>query len=180
VPAEVLNGLVRSILLRNRAFEWVDVKRDRAQSARFYAEIDDFMKTFEMRAARLAKLYPDTLETLMGLAAGGVEMGLVTNTSREAADYILGKLRLKRFFRVVVTRNDAPRLKPDPAMIQVAAAKMGEAVGWLVGDTAFDAEAAGSAGMKSIIIRRDGVHPSFNHDYFVSSLNDVASIVFNG
>lgn len=180
VPAEVLRGLVESTLLRNRAFEWVEANMSWTDSARFHAELDAFMKPFEMRSARLARLYPDTLEALAELAARGVEMGVATNTSREAADYTLVNLGLQKFFNVVVTRNNAPRLKPDPAMINVAVARMGVAVGWLVGDSAFDAEAASRAGLRSIIVQRDGIRPSYSHDHFVNSLNGVASIVFRG
>jgi len=136
------------------------------------------MKPIEMRTARSAELYPDTLEALEELSARGVEMGLVTNTSREAAIYVLGNLGLEGFFRVIVARDDAPRLKPDASMLHVAEAGMGSEAGWLVGDSAFDAEAARGAGLRSIIIRRDGVRPSFRHDCFVESLNVVSSIVF--
>lgn len=180
VPREALGDLVKSTLLRNRALEWVETNMSREESARFHVELDAFIKPFEMRSARLAQLYPDTLEALEKLAAGGVEMGMVTNTSTEAANYMLGNLGLEKFFDVVVTRNDAHRLKPDPGMIHAAVAKMGVAVGWLVGDIVFDAEAAKKAGIRSIIVRRDGMRPSFSYDYFVNSLNGVASIVFRG
>lgn len=180
VPAEALGYLVRSTLLRNRAYEWVDANLNPTEAARFHEEVDAFMKPFEMRSAGQASLFPDSLESLEDLQAAGVEMGLATNTSRNAADHMLVNLGLKRFFKVVVTRNDVPRLKPDPAMIQAAVAGMGVVVGWLVGDTSFDAEAAINAGLRSIIVRRDGVRPSFAHDYFVDSLRHVASLVFKG
>ena len=179
VPREVLGDLVKSTLLRNRAFDWVEINMSRDELAWFHVEFDAFMKPFEMRSARLAQLYPETLEALQKLAAGGIEMGLVTNTSSEAADYMLGNLGLEKFFDVVVTRNDVHRLKPDPAMIHAAVAKMGLEVGWLVGDTVFDAEAAKNAGIRSIIVRRDRVRPSFSRDYFVNSLKSVAPIVFS-
>lgn len=177
VPEEALGGLVRHTLLRNRAFDWVDANMSREASAKFHAELDAFMKAIEMWSARQAKLFPDTLEALSKLAAKGVGMGLATNTSREAADYMLKTLGLERFFSVVATRNDAPRLKPNPAMIREAVTRMGVPVGWLVGDTVYDAEAASSKGLTSIIVRRNGLRPSFSHDHFVNSLNDVASIV---
>ncbi|MFQ6054237.1 MAG: HAD family hydrolase [Candidatus Bathyarchaeia archaeon] len=180
VSAEALGGLVRSTLLLNLAFEWVETNMSRSESARFHAELDAFMKTFEMRSARLARLYPDTLEALSTLAAGGIQMGVVTNTSREAADHMLGSLGLARFFRVVVTRSDAPRLKPDSTMIRLAVGGMEVPVGWLVGDTTYDAEAAKRAELRSIIVRRDGIRPSFDHDHFVTTLTGVAPIVFEG
>lgn len=178
MPEKALGGLVRSTLLRNKACEWVEANMSRADSARFHAELDAFMKSFEMRSARLTKLFPDTLEALGKFADRGVTMGIVTNTSREAADYILRNLDLIRFFDAVVTRNDAPRLKPEPAMINAAITRMGVTVGWLVGDSIFDAEAASRAGLRSIIVRRDGIRPSYSHDHFVDSLNGVVSIVF--
>lgn len=177
VPEEALGGLVRHTLLRNRAFDWVDANMSREASAKFHAELDGFMKAIEMWSARQAKLFPDALEALSKLAAKGVGMGLATNTSREAADYMLKTWGFERFFSVVVTRNDAPRLKPNPAMIREAVTRMEVPVGWLVGDTIYDAEAASSKGLMSIIVRRNGLRPSFSHDYFVNSLNDVASIV---
>jgi HAD superfamily hydrolase (TIGR01549 family) len=138
------------------------------------------MKSFEMRSAELTRLYPDTLAALEELGTRGTEMGMATNTSREAADYILRNLGLKEFFKVVVTRNDVPRLKPEPEMVSTAIAEMEGSVGWLVGNSRFDAEAARRAGISSIIVRRDGIRLSFSYDYFVSSLNGVASIVFGG
>ena len=177
IPEEALSGLVRHTLLRNRALDWAEANMSQARSNQLIAELDAFMKDIEMRSARQARLHPDTLEALSKLTVGGVEMGVATNTSREAANYMLRNLGITSFFSVVVTRNDARRLKPDPSMIHVAAAKMGVPVGWLVGDTVYDAEAASSKGLTSIIVRRNGLRPSFSHDYFVNSLNDVASIV---
>jgi len=178
VSDEALIGLVSATLLRNRAYEWVETNMNQAESDSLHAELGAFMKPFEMRSARLARLYPDTLEALTKLASRGVKMGIATNTSREAATYMLGNFGLKIFFKVVVTRNDVSRLKPDPAMIHVAIARMGVVVGWLVGDMLFDAEAARGAGLKSIIVRRDGVRPRFSYDYFADSLSCVESTVF--
>jgi HAD superfamily hydrolase (TIGR01509 family) len=178
VPDEVLIGLVSTTLLRNKAYEWSITNMNQAESARLHTELDVFMKPYEMIPAKKARLYPDTLESLQKLASRGVKMGIVTNTSREAAKYMLKKFGLEGFFKVVVTRNDAPCLKPDPAMIHVAITRMERAVGWLVGDMRFDAEAARRAGLKSIIVRRDGVRPSFTCDYIVDSLIDVESILF--
>lgn len=178
VPNETLIGLISATLLRNRAYEWVETNMSQVESDRFHTELDAFMKPYEMRSARKARLYPDTMESLEKLASRGVAMGIVTNTSKEAANYMLGMFGLKDFFKVVVTRNDSSRLKPDPAMIHLAIAMMKMDVGWLVGDMRFDAEAASGLGIKSIVVRRDGVHPLFIYDYFVDSLSCVESIVF--
>lgn len=178
IPEEALGGLVRSTLLRNRALDWAETNMSRVESARFHAELDAFMVTIEMASAKLARLYPDTLEALEELAVKCVEMGLVTNTSNKAARYMMENLGLAEFFNVVVKRSNVTRLKPDPAMVHAAISRLGGTARWLVGDTVYDAEAARNAGLRSIIVRRDGRPPIFSHDYFINSLTGVSSIVF--
>ena len=145
----------------------------------FHKKLNAFMKPFEMKSATQAMLYPDTLETLSKLNSRAIKIGIVTNTSNEAANYILENLGLKSYFKVIITRNDVPHLKPDPEMIHKAIAMMGLVAEWLVGDKIVDAEAAANTGIKSIIVRRDGNSPSFSHDFFVNSLNSIISIIFN-
>lgn len=177
VPDEVLEGLDRPPLLWNKALDWIEANMTPANLIQLSEELDAFMRSTEMHSARQARLYPDTKEALSRLLDMGFRMGVTTNACREAADYMLNNLGLIDFFEVVVTRNDAPRNKPHPAMIYIAASEMGVPLGWLVGDTVYDAIAALRAGIKSIIIRRDGERPLFSHDYFVNSLIEVVSIV---
>lgn len=177
VPETVFEGEVRHTLFRNRAFDWVDANMSRRKAIQFHTELDVSMKSIEMWAAKQHKLFSDTLPALSILASEGVEMGIATNISMEAAEYILRKYNLAGFFQVVVTRNDTSRLKPNPAIIHVAIKKMGIPVEWFVGDDIFDAEAAYGAGLKSIIVRRDGNRPSFKCDYFATSLNEVATFI---
>jgi len=179
VSKEALSGLVRSSALRNRSYQWTDDNLGREESERLRAEMEEFMSSWDMGSARQTVLYPDTMGALAGLSEAGVEMGIVTNTSSKAAGFILDNLRLRRFFRAVVTRSDVARLKPDPAMIHAAASILRADVGWLVGDSAFDAGAAVNAGLRSIIIRRDGRRPKFEHDCFIESLDEVMSTVLD-
>jgi phosphoglycolate phosphatase-like HAD superfamily hydrolase len=179
VPKAVLKGLVRHTLLRNRSFDWVESNCSQDSAIQFKAELDAFMEDIEMTNAKVAKVFHDTHETLSKLAAEGVEVGLVTNTSRIAAKYMIDKFGLEGFFNVIITRNDAQRLKPNPVMIQIAISKMNSEVRWLVGDTIYDAKAAENSGLKSILIRRDGDQPNFKHDYFIDNLSALLSIIKN-
>jgi phosphoglycolate phosphatase len=177
VPREALKGLNRHTLLRNKAFDWVDENLREKEAASFHGKLDDFIKPIELKTARNSKLYSDTLESLTSLSDKGVEMALVTNTSAEAADYLLRKFELDGFFRPVLTRNDVSRLKPDPEMILLALNQIKTPVKYLVGDSEYDAGAAKKAGLESIIIRRDGIKPPFNHDHFIRSLNQIESLI---
>jgi phosphoglycolate phosphatase-like HAD superfamily hydrolase len=177
VPEDILSGLVRSSALRNRAYQWAEDTLSAEEAGCIRAEVEAFMLSWDMASARRAVPYPDTLKALTGLSEAGVVMGIVTNTSKTAADFVLNKLGLNRFFGAIATRSDVPRLKPDPAMIRLAISILGMDVGWLVGDATFDARAAINAGMGSIIIRRDGVPPDFEHDRFIRSLEEVSPII---
>lgn len=177
VPEDILSGLVRSSALRNRAYQWAEDNLGAEESGRIRAEVEAFMLPWDMASARRAALYPDTLKALTRLSKACVVMGIVTNTSKTAADFVLENLGLSRFFGAIATRSDVPRLKPDPAMISLATSMLGMDVGWLVGDAPFDARAASNAGIESIIIRRDGVPPNFGHDRFIRSLEEVPPII---
>lgn len=177
VPRNVLTGITRHTLMRNQAFDWVDANMSQEESVPFYKDLDKFMRGIEMWAAKHHVLFPDTIVTLSILSYTGMKMGIVTNTSTEATDYLLKKHDLVRFFSTVVTRNDVQRLKPNSEMIKIALKQLGQPVGWLVGDSEYDAIAARDAGIQSIIVRQNGIKPTFEHDYFTTSLKAVASII---
>jgi phosphoglycolate phosphatase len=177
IPDPVLEGLVRSHALRNVAYSWADDNLDPEEAPEIRARIEEFTLELDMISARESRLYHDTIDALERLRENGCVMALVTNTSTPAANHVMGRLELERFFDAVVTRSDVTRLKPDPAMVRLVEERMGVEAGWLVGDSSFDAGAAAGAGLSSIIIRRDGVRPDFDHDHFVESLLDVPPIL---
>ncbi len=177
MPASVLGGAVRYTLLRNLSFRWAEENLDTSESARLRDAVEAMMKPFDEDSAESTELFPDTFGALSTLARNGVAMGLVTNTSTAAALRMMDRFGMKGFFPVVVSRNDVPLLKPDPAMLRKAEAMLGADVGWMVGDSVFDADAARSVGIRSIIVRRDGVKPDFEHDHFIGSLEGVYPII---
>jgi HAD superfamily hydrolase (TIGR01549 family) len=177
IPEKELDGLVRQTLLRNRAFNWIEANYDPKRLNRFRSELDSFMGEIEMTYTKRARLYPDTVQTLSRLKEERFEMGLVTNTSREPAEYLLRSFNLTPFFNAIVSGSDVSRLKPDPGMIHIAFTKMKSKIRWMVGDTIYDAEVAKNTGLKSIIIRRDGGPPSFEHDHFIQNLLEILPIV---
>jgi phosphoglycolate phosphatase len=177
VPVTVLEGLVRSHALRNEAYDWAEENLDPEEASGIRARMEEFTLELDMISARESRLYPDTIDALERLRGCGCVMALVTNTSSPAANHVLGRFGIERFFDAVVTRSDVPRLKPDPMMVRLAQERLGVEAGWLVGDSSFDAGAAEIAGLSSITIRRDGVRPGFAHDHFIESLLEVPPIL---
>ena len=175
VPQEILSGIVRSYALRNAAYEWAEANLEPGAVIKLREAVEAFMRPYDLGSASRTVLYPDTVNAL----TAGVEMGVVTNTSSEAAHRVLSSLGIEGFFSVVSSRSDIPRLKPDPAMIRHAASGMISEVGWLVGDSIFDAEAATNAGIRSIIVARDGLPPGFPHDCWVETLDGAVRIIMD-
>ncbi len=177
IPESVLNGYEKIHTLRNIAFHWAEMNLTPVNVKRIRESLEEVSLEFDMISASESSLYPDTIKCLELLSEKKVEMAMVTNTSSIAAEYVLTKFELNNYFSAVVTRSDVPRVKPDPAMIKMAEAKLCTRIGWLIGDSSFDAEAASRSEIISLIIRRDGIRPDFYHDHFIKSLDEIFSIL---
>lgn len=101
-------------------------------------------------------LYPRVEETLQALRGAGWRLGVVTNKPGLMTRPILEGLGVLRYFDAVVGGGDCPALKPDPAPLHVAAARMGVALtplDWMVGDHVTDLEAGARAGLRRCLCR---------------------------
>ncbi len=90
---------------------------------------------------------PDALAVFAALAEAGLSTAVVTNTPAPAARHILTKAGLAPW--EVIGGTDVPRPKPAPDMVLLALRRLSvkpeEAL--MVGDTLYDREAAGAAGV---------------------------------
>jgi phosphoglycolate phosphatase len=109
------------------------------------------IEEFEAEGLKDATVMPHAHEVLGQLASRGCRLALLTNNARPATGRILDALGLARFLPLVVTRDDVPRLKPDPAGIHAILTRVGP-VGatYLVGDSWLDGQAAHAAGIRFI------------------------------
>jgi phosphoglycolate phosphatase len=102
------------------------------------------------------RLYPGVAETLEALCAAGWRLAVVTNKPGPVTRPILDGLGILRCFGAVVGGGDSPALKPDPAPLFSAAARMGvvlDAADWMVGDNFTDLEAGRRAGVRRCFCR---------------------------
>ena len=96
-------------------------------------------------------LYPGVVETLARFSAAGWRMAVVTNKPTAMTLPILEGLNILPFFSAVVGGGDCAQLKPDPALIYLAAERMGVALDvfdWMVGDHYTDLEAGRRANLQ--------------------------------
>ena len=93
------------------------------------------MKSYELSWADRSKIFSDTLQTLRSLKEKGCKMGLITNTSLDAANRMLSKYEIKTFFEIIVTREDVKKLKPNPEGILLALKRLDERKFYFIGST---------------------------------------------
>jgi HAD superfamily hydrolase (TIGR01509 family) len=89
----------------------------------------------------------------------GLAVVLATSASEAEAEHLTAALGADDAVDVVTTSGDADASKPDPDIVQTALDKAGlspdEAV--FVGDTVWDVEAAGKAGLSCVCLLSGGI-----------------------
>ena len=128
-----------------------------AESARGKALSDERRELFlrqylpKLRPTRGARRFVQTLK------AKGMRVVIATSAGEQELDALLAKAGVADLIDRA-TSSDAGASKPDPDIVQAALGKAGvaahEAV--MVGDTPYDIEAAGRAGVRAIALRCGG------------------------
>ena len=125
-------------------------KRDSSVSAahsRYYAPYLGRLRPFPRAAELLRAVASQGLAVVLASSAKGEEIGLMVDTL-QAGDVI----------ETVVSSSDADESKPEPDLVQVAIerGRLDPAECVMVGDTAWDVQAAARAGVPCIGVRTGG------------------------
>ena len=120
-------------------------------------------------------LYPHVVETIKHLDAVGCVLGIATGKGIKGLHHMLETHGLASYFTTLQTPDSAPG-KPHPGMLENAMADTGarpvDTV--LVGDTTFDMEMAGNAGVRAIGVdwgyHRPNALSAAGADVIISSL----------
>jgi len=102
-------------------------------------------------------LYDGALETLEILAQQGIEMSLVTSSSRQLIDTALAPRKLNRFFTSIIAGNEVTLRKPDPEPFTATLKAMNAdpATTLIVGDSHVDIVAGKAAGTLTCLFTPD-------------------------
>ncbi|MGB9357215.1 MAG: HAD family phosphatase [Acidimicrobiia bacterium] len=112
--------------------------------------------------------FDDAIATVRELAAQGVTMAVASSSRRHALEGKLALTGLDRYFDTIVGGDEVDRGKPAPDVYIEAARRLGiPPSGCLaIEDADLGAESADAAGMRTIMILRDGefsaIHASVN------------------
>lgn len=121
----------------------------------------------------------DCLFALQGL---GLPMAVCTNKDQIITEKIIGALGIEHYFAAMVGRQpDVPK-KPDPAMLRLAAERIGCTADTVVmiGDSDVDAATARAAGAASVIVRNGyffGDYESLGADFLIDDMTGFMPIV---
>jgi HAD superfamily hydrolase (TIGR01509 family) len=90
----------------------------RPAEGKTYAELRksvfDILDKYELENIESTCLIPGMLENLQTLRTMKLKLGLLTVNGQKATDQILTKYELNDYFQAVVTRELAPKFKPNP------------------------------------------------------------------
>ncbi|NJF24497.1 TIGR02253 family HAD-type hydrolase [Thermococcus sp. Bubb.Bath] len=171
---EARNIFLNEIMERRDSYEWHDWN--------FFFDLFELdMKYEDILRGYPHKLhvYSDVPPVLEWLREEGYSLGVVTS----GPEYQRLKLELtglSKYFDVVVTREDAGTVKPDPKMFLLALEALGaepsEAV--MVGDSPWqDVYGAKNVGMTSVWIDRKGEHDIHLADFKIHTLYELRKVL---
>ncbi len=101
---------------------------------------------------------PGTRELLRRLRADGLELGVATSAKQDEVEALLRVAQVDNLVQARATSTDVDRSKPDPDIVQAALGRLDEPPQEtiMVGDTPYDVQAAGRAGVPIVAFRSGG------------------------
>ncbi|MGI6082780.1 MAG: HAD family hydrolase [Limnochordia bacterium] len=118
-----------------------------------YARIWQLIEHYEVEGMKKATLEDGARQVTETLAAQGYPLAIVTNNSRASALAILQAFDLTDPFRVILAREDVPRLKPAPDGLLLARQHLGSPErAFMIGDAWLDGVAAQAAEARFVAV----------------------------
>ena len=186
VDKESLSGLFNGVERPFQYFKRLNELRGTLEEDKYNylrKRFHDVACSIESTAAAEAVKTPYSDYFLEGLESLGLKMGLVTNSCRNAAELVLNKLGFKKYFNVVIARDDVDRMKPYPDPLNKALSVLGVSPGeaLYIGDSIMDVLAGEAAGITTIYLDTTRLPPikglSVKPRYKVSSLHEALQLV---
>lgn len=122
------------------------------------AELDAFYVSEFVKHLDAMWVNPEAAPVVEALRARGLQVALVTNTVAPLTKAILEHAKLAHLFEVRATADRVANAKPAPDLVQLALKelKVAPADAVMVGDSKYDRQSAGSAGVHFIGLKLDG------------------------
>jgi phosphoglycolate phosphatase len=136
-----------------------------------------FRAIYDAAPANHTVPYEGILDLLHTLRAEGVSIAVCTNKPAPLARVVVREV-LAGAVDIVVGPEDAGALKPDPAMLQVAAARLSQPIRAFVGDSSVDAETARRSHVPFVFVTWGlGARESVVVERGVTAVDDTATLL---
>ena len=124
---------------------------DEAECNRVASAYRDHFHALRRAGDMIEPLYPHVRETITKLDSAGIVMGIATGKGIRGLNHVLDQHDMAHFFATLQTPDNAPG-KPHPGMLEQAMDATGARPEHtiMIGDTSFDMEMAGHAGVQAI------------------------------
>ena len=99
---------------------------------------------------------PGARDLVQALSGAGWVVVLASSAKQQEIDHYLGLLDVSGAIRAATSSADVQRTKPHPDLIEAAMGKAGSRDAVMVGDSSWDCEAAGRAGIPSVAVLTGG------------------------
>ncbi len=149
----------------------------------FVNKVQSLFERYELASATSTDLQPYARDTLASLKEQGFKTAIVTNNCLNATKTVINRFGLHSMIDVLVTREDAPRWKPDGAMVKESLNRLhlDPLNALFVGDSSIDVMAARDSGVTSVALLT-GPTPTSRllkekPDYLISSLAELMALI---
>jgi HAD superfamily hydrolase (TIGR01549 family) len=119
-------------------------------------EIRDAEKALYMAMIEEVEPLPGARELIVDLKESGHPVVLASSAKQQEVDHYLDLLDARDLADGWTTSADVEATKPEPDLVVAALEKAGDRKGVMVGDSTFDCEAAGRAGIESLAVLTGG------------------------
>jgi HAD superfamily hydrolase (TIGR01549 family) len=119
-------------------------------------EIRDAEKALYMAMIEEVEPLPGARELIVDLKESGHPVVLASSAKQQEVDHYLDLLGARDLADGWTTSADVEATKPEPDLVVAALEKAGDRKGVMVGDSTFDCEAAGRAGIESLAVLTGG------------------------
>jgi HAD superfamily hydrolase (TIGR01509 family) len=150
-----------------------------AKADAIQGEAYTILEGYEEKGVPRCSPMPGCIEALDWLEGKGVPMGICTSNSQETAEQALKTLGLDRYFKAVIGRNMAYRMKPYPDQLKACYERLGARPdrSVVVGDSHRDVLAGKALGSYTIVVpvyftRLDKVREA-SADLIIGSLSEL-------
>jgi HAD superfamily hydrolase (TIGR01509 family) len=146
-----------------------------------YEEFSEIRKDLFYKNLDSAPYFDNAVELIKKLYIKKIPIAVTTSAGKEGTLLILKKAGIDNMFKVIVTKEDCSKLKPDPEPYRLTSEKLGIEPRFCVAveDTALGIESAKNAGMLCIAIPNEFTKDQdfSKADLVLESANEIGNIL---